>query len=223
MDVYVLDFESMRELVPEAFRPDLEPLLGVLRAHRLTARREMVRSLRSERAEALLQAWPEFLDSVAAGRDDGGPAAALPIGDTAGARIAKVYRRMVRNGRAIDDSSPPEALHELRKQGKELRYLLELLAAELYPDVVVKPMIKSLKSLQDVLGRHQDREVQAATLRGLREEVSALPGGAGALMSMGLLVERLAADQRAARAELSERFATFASKAQRQLVKETFG
>jgi CHAD domain-containing protein len=222
MDVYVLEFGSMRELVPEPFRPDLEPLLGVLRSHRLTARREMVRALRSDRAVALLEAWPAFLDSVAAGRPDEGPAAALPIPETAGARIGKVYRRMVRDGRAIDDSSPPEALHELRKKGKELRYLLELFGTELYPSEVVKPMIKTLKALQDVLGRHQDREVQAATLRALREEVSALPGGAGALMSMGLLVERLGADQRAARGELSERFATFASKAQRQLVKESF-
>jgi hypothetical protein len=40
---------------------------------------------------------------------------------------------------------------------------------------------------------------------------------------MGLLVERLGADQHAARGELSERFATFASKDQRRLVKETFG
>ena len=31
-------------------------------------------------------------------------------------------------GRAIDDDSPHEALHDLRKKGKELRYLLEFFA-----------------------------------------------------------------------------------------------
>jgi CHAD domain-containing protein len=222
LDVYVLEFESTRALVPEAFRPDLEPLLGVLRSRRLMARREMVRALRSDRAGALWRDWQAFLQELGAGRIDGGPAAGEPIGRVAGARIAKVYRRMVRLGGAIDDSSPPEALHELRKKGKELRYVLELFGAELYPSDVVKPMIKTLKSLQDVLGRHQDREVQAATIRALREEVSGLPGGAGALMAMGLLVERVGADQRAAREELAERFATFASKSQRRLVKETF-
>ena len=36
--------------------------------------------------------------------------------------------------------SPPEALHDLRKSGKELRYLLEFFAA-LYPPEVVKPMV----------------------------------------------------------------------------------
>jgi CHAD domain-containing protein len=223
LDVYVLEFEAMRSLVPEAFRHDLDPLLGVLRSHRLTARREMVRALRSDRAIGLLAAWPVFLDRLGAGAEAGGPLAAEPIGRVAGARIAKVYRRMVKMGGAIDDSSPPESLHELRKKGKELRYLLELFGAELFPSTVVKPMIKTLKALQDVLGRHQDREVQAATLRSLREEVSALPGGAAALMSMGLLVERVGADQHAARVEFAERFAAFASKSQRRLVKETFG
>ncbi len=32
-------------------------------------------------------------------------------------------------GGAIDESSPAEAYHELRKKGKELRYLLELFGA----------------------------------------------------------------------------------------------
>jgi CHAD domain-containing protein len=223
MDVYVLEFESMRSLVPEAFRPDLDPLLGVLRSHRASARREMVRALRSDRARELWLQWPDFLVGLASGSVAPGPAGTDPIGPLAAARIAKVYRRMVRMGRAIDDQSPPEALHELRKKGKELRYVLELFGAELFPDAVVKPMIKTLKQLQDVLGRHQDRAVQAATLRGLREELSALPGGPAALMAMGLLVERIVEDQRATRAEFAERFAVFASKEQRKLVKETFG
>jgi CHAD domain-containing protein len=223
MDVYVLDFDRMRTLVPEGVRADLDPLLAVLRSHRLTARREMVRALRSDRAAAVLSDWAKFLDSVAAGRPDAPGAAAAPIRDSAGARIAKVYRRMVKEGRAIDDASPPEALHELRKKGKELRYLLELFGAQLFAGDVVKPMVKTLKALQDVLGRHQDREVQGATLRELREEVSALPGGPGALMAMGLLVDRVGADQRAARAEFADTFAAFASKGQRRIVNETFG
>ena len=126
-------------------------------------------------------------------------------------------------GFAIDSSSPAEAYHELRKKGKELRYMLELFGSPLYPAEVVKPMIKALKSLQDVLGRHQDREVQVAMLRSLRDEVSALPGGPAALMAMGVLVDRLLADEQAARDEFAERFAVFASESERRTVQETFG
>jgi CHAD domain-containing protein len=223
LDVYVLEFSSTRALVPEAFAPDLDPLLGVLRSRRLGARREMVRALRSDRALELWRDWEAFLDTVVSEPETGRAAAAKPIGEVVGARIGKVYRRMVKMGRAIDEHSPPEALHALRKKGKELRYLLELFGRELYPEEVVKPMIKMLKALQDVLGRHQDREVQAATLRSLREEVSALPGGSAALMAMGLLVERVGDEQRDTRREFDEVLAPFASKGQRKLVKETFG
>jgi CHAD domain-containing protein len=125
-------------------------------------------------------------------------------------------------GRAIDDSSPAESLHELRKRGKELRYLLELFGTPLHPGDVVKPLVRSLKALQDTLGRHQDREVQRASLRSLRDHVSTLPGGPGALMAMGVLIEHLGRDERDARAEFAECFASFASKQQQELVRETF-
>ena len=84
-------------------------------------------------------------------------------------------------------------------------------------------MIKSLKALQDVLGRHQDREVQAATLRSLSGAVAAAADGSVALMAMGVLVERFEEDQLAARGEFAATFAVFASRRQRKLVQETFG
>jgi CHAD domain-containing protein len=182
----------------------------------------MVRALRSERAVEALRGWGAFLDGLVALPESDRPAAARPIASLAAERIGKVYRRMVRMGAAIDESSPAESYHELRKKGKELRYLLELFGAPLFQKDVVSPMIKTLKALQDTLGRHQDREVQVATLRGLTGEVGALPGGAQALMAMGLLVDRLGLDEAAARAEFAERFEAFASKRQRKLVKETF-
>ena len=101
----------------------------------------------------------------------------MPIFEVAGERIRKVYRRMLKMGGAIDEASPAEYYHELRKKGKELRYLLELFGAPLYPEEVVKPMIKTLKALQDVLGRHQDREVQIALLRSLGPDVGEAAGG----------------------------------------------
>ena len=223
LDVYVLEFDRYRAMVPDDMRADLQPLLGVLRGRRLGARREMVRALRSEQATTLLSDWASFLAGLEEMPVDDRPAAALPIGELAGERIRKVYRQMVRMGADIDDSSPPEHYHELRKKGKELRYLLELFGTPLYPAEVVKPMIRALKALQDVLGRHQDREVQVATLRSLRNEVAALPGGPAALMAMGVLVQRLYEDEQAARDEFAARFEEFASREQRRLVKDTFG
>jgi CHAD domain-containing protein len=222
IDVYVLEFDDFRLQLPDAVRGDLDPLLKVLQQRRARARRGMVRALRSERAASLLRDWGQFLIGIELGDIAGGSDAGRSIGDLAGARIAKVYRRMVQMGRAIDADSPPEAYHELRKQGKELRYLLELFGAPLYPADVVKPMTKVLKSFQDVLGRHQDREVQATMLRSFSDAVAAQPNGAQGLMAMGRLIERLEEQAAAARDEFAERFAEFSSSAQRKLVKDTF-
>ncbi len=221
-DVYVHEWDEYRAMVPVAMRRDLDPVLGVLRNRRLVARREMVRALRSQRALALRADWAAFLAGLTAFPLQNGPAAARPIGELAAERIRKVYKRMTRMGDAIDARSPPEAYHELRKKGKELRYLLELFAVPLYPDELIKPMIKDCKALQGVLGRHQDREVQIGTLGSLREEVSVLPGGPAALMAMGVLVARLGEDEQAARDEFARRFAKFASSARRKQVKEAF-
>ena len=222
LDVHVLDFDAMRALVPEPMQPNLGPLLDVLRARRAKAHSQLVTDLRSTHATRLLSGWRAFLDRLAEADEADRPDAARPIGEVAAERIRKVHRQMVRMGGAIDESSPAEAYHELRKKGKELRYLLELFGTSLYPGEVVKPMIKTLKGLQDVLGRHQDREVQVALLRSLAPDVGERDQAEGALMGMGALIGRLAEDERAARGEFAGRFAEFASKEQRQLVKETF-
>jgi CHAD domain-containing protein len=222
LDVYVLEWGAMRELVPEAIRDDLGPVLQVLRDRRALAHRAMVRELRSERMSRLLREWDAFLEGLVETALDQRPQAQRAIGPLAGERIAKVYRRMLRLGGAIAADSPAEAYHEVRKQGKELRYLLELFGAPLFDAEVVRPMIRALKALQDVLGRHQDRGVQQLTLREIGRQVSTLPGRTEALMAMGVLLERLHEDELVARAEFAESFAEFSVKALRRQVKATF-
>jgi CHAD domain-containing protein len=220
--VQLLEFCALAEgLAPEVAR-NVAPLRRLLEDHLHVERRKMVRTLGSGPTRALLDNWVDYLDRLVASDESLRPHAARPVGDVAGVRIAKVYRRMVKDGSAIDDDTPAEALHELRKLGKELRYLLEFFAS-LYPAAVVKPMVSSLKGLQDVLGRFQDREVQAALLRSLGDEVASLEGGAAALMAMGVLVQRLGEEQAQARTQFAESFAEFADKKQRKLVKRTFG
>jgi CHAD domain-containing protein len=129
---------------------------------------------------------------------------------------------MVRDGGRIDDDSPDEDLHELRKRGKELRYLLELFGSSLFPSEVVKPLVRALKDLQDVLGRFQDRSVQTEMLRANADELAAVSGGPGAVLAAGLVISALEADQRDARDHFAERFAAFSSSEQRKLVRRTF-
>jgi CHAD domain-containing protein len=222
LDVQLLEFGELTSALPADRAGDVAPLLALLQARLASQRAAMVRGLRSDRTTALLGNWSDFLDGLVAAPEGDRPDAARPVADVAGERIGQVYRRMVKMGNAIDADSPHEALHDLRKKGKELRYLLEFFAS-LYPPEVVKPMVATLKGLQDVLGRFQDREVQADSLRALGDEIAVAEGGAAALMAMGVLVQRLVAEQDAARAEFDESFARFAAKPQRKLVEATFG
>jgi len=222
LDVQLLEFDELAANLPADVAGDVLPLRRLLEDHLVVERRAMVRALTAASTRAMLENWSDYVERLVASDEVDRPDAARPVGELAGTRIAKVHRRMVTMGGAIDDDTPAAALHELRKQGKELRYLLEFFAP-LYPPAVVKPMVASLKGLQDVLGRFQDREVQAELLRSLGDEVAALDGGAAALMAMGVLVQRLGAEQAQARAQFAERFSAFAAKSQRKLVSQTFG
>jgi CHAD domain-containing protein len=222
LDVYLLDFDSFKGSLPTGKQSDLEALRVLLRERRARARQQMVRALRSGRAQTLLTDWKQLVVTLAGRSEDDRPDAARPIVELADRRIAKVYRQMVKMGTRIDDESPPVALHDLRKRGKELRYLLEFFAP-LFPASSVQPMIKTLKSLQDTLGRFQDREIQAEMLCSLGDEIATHEHGPVALMAMGVLVERLEAQQAEARAEFAQRFAPFAARRRSAAGKATSG
>jgi CHAD domain-containing protein len=220
LDVQLLEWAELTAALPTERAADLAPLHELLSRRRAAAFRAMRQGLRGRRCAASLVEW-RALAAGAPGAAADAPRAGTPIEEVAGDRIRSVYRRMVRDGVRIDDDSPAEALHDLRKRGKELRYLLELFGG-LFPDSVVKPMVSALKGLQDVLGRFQDRAVQAEQLRGLSDELAAEPGGPGALMAVGLVVEALQADQAAARQAFAERLEVFASPKRRDVVRATF-
>jgi len=210
LDVYLLDLPALRASLPAQMQPDLDPLKTLLETKRARALTQTRRALKAQRTAEALMDWAEFTEAA--------PKAERSVISLASHRISSVYKQMVKMGTAIDDDSPAEDLHELRKVGKELRYLLEFFAS-LYPAEVVKPFVKSLKGLQDQLGRFQDHEVQANQLRELAPEVK----NPMTLMAMGVLVDRFIKDEALARLEFADRFAAFASPEQRAIVKEHFG
>jgi CHAD domain-containing protein len=212
LDVYLLGFDEMAGGAPE-----LERLRALLEERRVTERAAMEVALRSERTHLLLDGWGQLIETLADYPIGDRPSGVRPIGDVAAKRIDRVYGEMVRMGGKIKDKSPHSALHDLRKKGKELRYLLEFFAS-LFPREVTKPMVRTLKALQDTLGRFQDREVQAEMLSDLAAEI----GEPAVVEAMQQLVEQLHRDQDEARAEFSDRFAAFSSPEQRLVVQQTF-
>jgi CHAD domain-containing protein len=73
--------------------------------------------------------------------------------------IYKRYRRIVKKGSKISETTPDEKLHELRIDCKKLRYLLEFFTS-LFPENEMKKLVKQLKQLQENLGDFNDLSVQ---------------------------------------------------------------
>jgi CHAD domain-containing protein len=222
LDVLVLAWGELVGSLSGETPSDADPLHRLLVTRRAHAQRCMASALRSERFEAFRLGWPQLLARLEVGGctpPDDAEDASRPIGELAATRVRKVYGRMVDEGGSIDTDSPAEALHELRKRGKELRYLLELFG-ELYDRDVVDGLVAKLKRLQDVLGLHQDRHMQATFLRELAPALE--PHGARVLVATGIIVARLEDEQRGARDEFATRFAAFSKKKVRRRVAAAF-
>ena len=141
------------------------------RAARGGARRARRSQLTSARAAAAIEAWSEWLD---------GPVDPATLGDrgdeelavTVRRRIRRAHRRMIERGRTITPATPAETVHELRKDAKKLRYLIECFGG-LYDKSARSAFVSRLKALQDTLGDHQDAEVHAARSAGDRRRPAA--------------------------------------------------
>lgn len=79
----------------------------------------------------------------------------------------------------------------------------------LYPEQHIKPLIKSLKDFQAILGDFQDFAVQEQTIKKLSEEMMHAGTSAGTLLAMGVLRQNLVNRASQARAAFASRFERF--------------
>lgn len=206
------DVDVLRERLPEYLGAGEPADAGALRRlhaglGRLhgAARRAMLGSLRSRRAHELvmrLQALGDLAPETPGWPDQ----------PTAGASLWKSYRRVRRLGRTIDERSPPEDLHELRKRCKRLRYQLEMYAGA-FDGAEVPDTARRLRKLQNVLGDYQDFHTHAGMLQALR--AAEVDSGRPDAVFLALIDRLLAALELRAgqtRERFAARFAQFVDK-----------
>lgn len=221
LDVYLLHFPDYQARLPEAVQGDLQPLHDFLKCHQQKEQAALVKALDSHRYRQLLQGWRAFLEAEAPAKTSLANAM-RPVREVAGEQIARVYRRVVKEGKAIDKTSPATDLHQLRRRCKKLRYLLEFFQP-LYPPKKVKKLIQALKLLQENLGAFQDLEVQGAALRRFGQQMAdegETP--AATLLAMGMLVASLGEQQQRVRKEFKAHFAGFRRTRNRRLFEKLF-
>ncbi len=204
-DVYILQYPAMRQALRAASESELEPFLHFLQRRRAAAFRQLVTGLRSARFKSLAAGWRADLERLTSVP----PSRRYAADAYAATTIARAHRRVLRDGQAITPASPPQALHELRKRCKELRYLIEVFAS-LRDQAEQARAISELKTLQDCLGEFQDTDVQSAELRVFANAMMAdRSAPAETLLAMGEIAGALAVRQAAARQEFARLFAGF--------------
>ncbi len=207
LDVYLIEWDSYTSPLGVDVVSSLAPVRILLEQRRADAHIELERALRSEQAAHLIGAWTTWLGEPIDGEHIE-PRAERPLGRLVAARIGRANAVLVERGRMIDPSSPADQVHDLRKDAKKLRYLLECFGS-LVPDAPLKRFVKRLKALQDNLGEHQDAEVHVTMLRAVAHELFEAGASPDTMIAIGQLTERLDQQRGSARAEFAERFADY--------------
>jgi CHAD domain-containing protein len=193
------------------------PLREHLGVQRQAAHVELAAQLTSAGAAEVVERWNDWLDH---------PVDVTTFGDRSVEALTKTVRRRVRRahevmidrGRSITAETPADTVHELRKDAKKLRYLIECFGG-LYDKAPRAAFVSRLKALQDVLGEHQDAEVHAHALRTIADDTQQR-WSADTLLAIGQLIERLEQRRVASRNDLAERFAEFDRKETAKALKE---
>jgi CHAD domain-containing protein len=105
--------------------------------------------------------------------------ASLPVLDVPGGLrpiAAAELRKLARAARKLGDDPADDELHALRIRAKRARYAAEL-AAIGHGSKALSRYLDALKTLQDVVGEHQDAVVAEAKLRSLARPKTAVAAG----------------------------------------------
>lgn len=221
LDVYLLNFGAYKNSLPLPVRDDLDPLYYFLGKHRIIEHKKLVMHLESARYRKMIATWLAYLKAPLSARTTT-PNAHCSTLDVANQRIWRMVRRVIKEGEAINASSPPEDLHELRKSCKKLRYLMEFFQS-LYPADEIQQLIKALKFLQNQLGEYQDIHVQIASLATFRAQMKSESGATDrTLVAIDIILQTLEQRQSQVRKMFKARFATFAENKNRVAFRRLF-
>ena len=221
LDVYLLKFGAYKNSLPLPVRDDLDPLYYFLGKHRTIEHKKLVVRLKSARYRNTIVSMLAYLKAPLSARTTL-PAARCPTFDVANQRIWRMARRVIKAGEAINTSSPPEDLHELRKSCKKLRYLMEFFQS-LYPSDEIEQLIKALKLLQNQLGKYQDLHVQIASLAIFRTQMQSEREAADrTLVAIDIVMQTLEQRQSQVRKMFKSRFASFAENKNRVAFRRLF-
>ena len=204
-DVFLLKLESYARDMRKSSRGHLQPLRDYLAQARMQAQKKFVATIKSPEYRSSIKEWREYLVSSEPTippleNSD------RPVYKLADELIWNMYQLALEEGNAITDATAAEALHELRKTCKKLRYLMEFFQS-LYPASRVRELIQALKGLQDNLGVFNDLHVHMHMLKKFIKQSSDADANKACRQMIALLEQ----GQQKTRNRFAESYAAFSS------------
>lgn len=216
LDVHLLEWTSYVAPLDPSDRALLEPVREVLAARRDTAHVSLQEAMDAAGRDRWHRRFDELIDTRRELDGDRPSEARRAVGKVIAKRIERAHRRLVARGRKITATSTSDAIHRLRKDAKQLRYLLDAFGS-LASSSHRRTYLAELKTLQDRLGALQDATVHRSELDDVAGELLTAPQATfDALASMA---EVLDARCTALRGELVDALDAFDGKATRRALR----
>src|SRR5919112_1826339 len=205
LDVQIERFQAWKREADRGGSGFLDRIVTIAHKRRAEARKNMLETLDSVRYERLLSSFAQMLRlgpaaELELAQTNGKDQAGEPVTAAAPTLISDRYRKWRKAAKRLDETSSPEAFHDVRKKGKRLRYTLDFVS-EVYGSSVQK-LVKPLKALQDDLGDHQDAVVTAAYLRELGTMTGQARVPRGVAFTIGVYAERCAREAKDLRSDV---------------------
>lgn len=208
LDVYLLNADKYREMLPEELYPGLEWFIQALQRQRKRQLRLLREHLKSERFTQLAVDWEKFLLELP--QRENNPSGEKNCREAAEKIIRKRFKRILKNGSAITKDTSDDKLHELRIEGKKFRYILEFFRSLFYAESV-DSYLKQMKKLQNNLGDFNDYSVQKNMLIVRLSKMRPAPHAIETAAALGGLIVHLGDRQVAIRRKFERTFQDFAT------------
>ncbi len=157
LEDYVRGYAKKQLQTPVEEVPGLLSLLHSLQEERADAFKLMVKALkRAQKEDGLREEFGRWALGLPAAKVE-----PMAYRDAAKIILPRRLDEVFSHEGSLHEEAHPEEKHELRKSLRRVRYTLETMSV-CFPKPI-KPMVKKLVEMQDVLGEIQDREVLKAT------------------------------------------------------------
>ena len=204
LDVYIEEIEEFGRMLPKRLHNALKRVEKRLLERRKSERERLRSFLTGEKFTAQIEELNRFAQTSS---EEGLCEEAFsPLIFTVKPVLKSRYAKVLKRGSLIGKKSPAQEYHAVRIDVKKLRYMMEFFSS-LFDEEAYRQMASKLKSIQSILGKHQDLDVQSRHIESLKRHPDMQDGET--LEALNVLKERMDQMQTEKRAEFRREFREF--------------